>query len=417
VSPPLGGFALLAALASPQELLHVALGNSPQDFYGRSVCALGDVNGDGVPDYAVGVLGDNQRGPQSGTVKVLSGKTHVEILNLVGLHAGDRFGTSLSSAGDVDCDGTQDILVGAPGGSTNGLSSGSAYVFSGRDAVILYSFQGSHAGDELGESVALGRDIDGDGIAELILGAPGASSRGPNTGLVRVHSGADASILYVFHGDEAFDRFGCSVAGPGDLDGDGHNDLLVGACAPLTRKPGYACALSGADASYLYRFGGIQPADGFGVSVAGVGDLDRDGCQDVLVGAFLSDENGFEAGSAQLFSGRSGLPIATLLGDSTGAQFGTVVAGAGDVNGDGVGDFVVGAPEPELAFPGYARVFSGADRSVLATLVGSGPGYQFGVAAAGIGDVTGDGRSEVLIGAWADGTKGCWTGSASLWRL
>jgi hypothetical protein len=318
----------------------------------------------------------------------------------------------VAQAGDLDCDGQDDVLVGAPGACPAGKrDGGSAYLYSGRNAEVLYSFFGSEPGEELGSAVAPAGDMDEDGAPDVAVGSPGASH---GTGLVRVHSGADASIVYTFHGDAPLDRFGSALAGAGDVDGDGVVDLVVGAHQPGGRWPGYARVLSGADASILYTFGGEEPGDGFGIALALAGDLDGDGCAEVLVGAPFSDEQGSMAGSARLFSGRLGEPLEALLGDRPGDCFGIAVAAVGDVDGDGVADLAVGAHQPRSPAPGYLRVFSGATRAELATLCGAAPGHQFGVSAAGLGDVDGDGRSEIVVGAWADGTKGVWTGSVAV---
>jgi hypothetical protein len=400
---------LLFALQSPW---HVRLGDSPGDLLGQSLAALGDLDGDGLADFVAGLPGDNPAGPDSGAAKVLSGAAGHELLNLVGRARGERFGTSVALAGDLDCDGLPDVFVGAPGASPGGLrGAGSAQLFSGRNAEVIYSFFGTEQDGELGSAVVSAGDMDGDGLPEIAIGSPGTRH---GTGTVHVHSGADASILYTFHGDLPYDRFGAALAGASDVDGDGVSDLAVGAHQPAGRAPGYARVLSGADASILYTFGGEEPGDGFGLAVALVGDLDGDGCAEVLVGAPFSDEMGAMAGSARLFSGKSGEPLCAFLGDRPADCLGIAVAGVGDVDGDGVPDLAAGAHQPRTPAPGYLRLWSGATRAELATLVGAAPGHEFGVAAAGLGDLDGDGRGDIAVGAWADGTKGVWTGSVAV---
>ena len=395
-----------------QSPAYVRLGNSPGGRLGQSLALVGDHDGDGRPDLAIGIPGDNPSGPSSGAVFVTSGPNSNKILNLIGRRPGDRFGAAVASAGDVDCDGVVDILVGAPGACVNGRSSGSAYVFSGRTAEVLIEFDGERAGDAFGSSVAGAGDIDGDGVPEIIVGAPGARQAGFDSGSVRVYSGADASIVYTFHGTDAGDRFGCDVSGGGDHDADGVPDVVVGALQPRG-GPGYARVFSGRDASILYTFGGQEPGDAFGISVAALGDLDGDGGAEVLVGAPRSDEPGYQAGGAWLFSGKVGSILATFKGDGPEDRFGACVASLGDVDGDGIPDLAVGAPQQHLPRPGYLRVFSGRDFACLSTLVGAAPGHQFGIAAAPLGDLDADGLSDLAVGAWADSTKGVWTGSVA----
>jgi hypothetical protein len=402
----------LCAGATAQSPVYVRLGNSPAGRLGQSLALVGDHDGDGRLDVVIGIPGDNPSGPSSGSAFVTSGPNSSKILNLIGRRPGDQFGAAVASAGDIDCDGVVDILVGAPGACVNGRSSGSAYVFSGRTAEVLIEFDGEHAGDALGSSVAGAGDIDGDGVPEIAVGAPGARQAGFDSGSVRVYSGADASILYTFHGAGAGDRFGCCVAGGADHDADGVPDVVVGAFQPRG-GPGYARVLSGRDASLLYTFGGQEPGDGFGISVAALDDLDGDGGAEILVGAFRSDEFGYKAGSAGLFSGKDGVALATFLGDGPEDRFGACVTALGDVDGDGTPDLAVGAPQPHLPQAGYLRIFSGSDFATLTTLVGAEPGHQFGIAAASLGDFDDDGLSDLIVGAWADSTKGVWTGSVA----
>jgi len=405
-------FVALSAGAGAQSPAYVRLGNSPAGRLGQSLALVGDHDGDGRLDVVIGIPGANPSGPCSGSAIVTSGANSNKILNLIGRRGGDRFGAAVAGAGDVDCDGVVDILVGAPGACVNGRSSGSAYVFSGHTAEVLIEFDGERAGDAFGSSVAGAGDLDGDGVPELIVGAPGARQAGIDSGSVRVYSGADASIVYSFHGSDPGDRFGCHVAGGADLDADGLPDLVVGAFQPRG-GPGYVRVFSGRDASILYTFGGQEPGDGFGISVAALDDLDGDGGAEVLVGAFGCDERGYKAGSAWVFSGVSGEALARFHGDGAEDRFGACVTALGDVDGDGTADLAVGAPQVHLPRAGYLRVFSGRDFATLTTLVGAAPGHQFGIAAAPLGDFDGDGLADMIVGAWADNTKGVWTGSVA----
>ena len=152
--------------------------------------------------------------------------THVAQFTFTGDSAGDRFGNSVSSAGDVNGDGFDDLIVGAQNDDNNGTDSGSARVFSGADGSVLYNFDGDSAGDLFGGSVSGAGDVNGDGFDDLIVGAQNDDNNGANGGSARVLSGADGSVLYSFDG-EIGDGFGQSVSGAGDVDGDGFDDLIV----------------------------------------------------------------------------------------------------------------------------------------------------------------------------------------------
>ena len=174
-----------------------------------------------------------------------------------------------------------------------------------------------------------------------------------------VLSGADGSVLYNFDGDSTGDRFGISVSGASDVNGDGFDDLIVGAYQDDNNgtDSGSARVLSGFDGSFLYNFDGDSAGDEFGWSVSGVGDVNGDGIADLIVGARRDEKNGINSGAARVLSGSDGSVIYNFEGDSTDDRFGFSVSGAGDVNGDGVSDFIVGANSQVANIGSYAVVF------------------------------------------------------------
>ncbi|XOV77214.1 MAG: integrin alpha [Phycisphaerales bacterium] len=216
--------------------------------------------------------------------------------------------------------------------------------------------------------------------------APFDDNNGSGSGSARVFSGADGSVFFTFDGDAADDQFGWSVSGAGDVNGDGFDDFIVGAPFGSTNGivSGSARVFSGNDGSILYTFYGDSVEDAFGYSVSGAGDVNGDGFDDLVVGAYFESTNGTASGSARVLSGADGSILYTFYGDSAGGWFGFSVSGAGDVDGDGFDDFIVGAPfdDNSAINSGSARVFSGADGSVLFAFSGDSPDGFFGARSA-----------------------------------
>jgi hypothetical protein len=381
---------------------------------GYSVSGAGDVNGDGVADLIVGARNDDNNGTQSGSARVFSGLHGSILYTFNGDSAGDGFGYSVSGAGDVNGDGNADLVVGARFDDNNGSDSGSARVFSGLNGSILYTFNGEFAGDHFGESVSGAGDVNGDGVADLIVGARSRDNNGSGSGAARVFSGLNGSILYTFYGDSAGDQLGWSVSGAGDVNGDGYADLIAG--APLDDNnfddsSGSARVLSGLDGSILYTFHGEPENERFGESVSDAGDVNADGVGDFIVGNYSGSSQ--RPGSARVFSGVDGSILYTFFGDGSIDQFGYSVGGAGDVNGDGHADLIVGAYRDDNNGdrPGSARVFSGVDGSLLYTFIGDSDDDFFGWSVDGAGDVNGDGRADLIVGASKDDNNGDRSGS------
>ncbi|HIN80403.1 MAG TPA: hypothetical protein EYN00_04945 [Planctomycetes bacterium] len=402
-------------------ILHIFDGQSSGGLFGNAVSGVGDINGDGFDDVIVGEPLDDSNGAASGSVRVFSGADGSILHILVGDSAGDLFGQSVSGTGDVNGDGVPDFIVGAYWADNNGYNSGSARVFSGLDGSVLYVFEGDSYGDFFGFSVSSSGDVNGDGVPDFIIGAYWDDNSGNYSGSARVYSGFDGSNLYTFEGDSAGDGFGVSVSGAGDVNGDGFADLIIGAWGDDSNglNSGSARVFSGADGSILYTLLGESAGDAFGYSVSGTGDIDGDGFSDFIVGAYRDDNNGEDSGSARVFSGIDGSIIIALSGDAAGDQFGNSVSGAGDVNGDGHLDFIVGAYEDDNngIGSGSARVFSGGDGSILCTFSGESESDLLGRSVAAAGDVNGDGYADVIVGAVWDDNASLNSGSACVLSL
>jgi hypothetical protein len=346
------GQALVISGADGSTLL--VLQDAEGGHFGNAVALVDDVNGDGVPDVLVGAEQFSVFNQDPGFAELRSGADGSELFHWDGLDGRSQFGDAVAAAGDVDGDGVPDVIVGAPLHDANGLSSdaGMARVFSGDDGSVIRTWFGAGGGDQFGTSVGGVGDVNGDGFDDVIVGAPDAGP-GPGSGEVRVFSGANGSTLYSFLGTADFDRCGWSVTGAGDVNDDGTPDFAFG--SPNEAGVGSARVHSGADGSLLHLVLGDDALGSFGRDVAGAGDVDGDGYADLIVGAHIAQGTG----RARVISGRDGSTIHDLYGGATGDRFGESVTGVGDLDGDGYDDVAVGADQFSNSGPGEVRVVSG----------------------------------------------------------
>jgi len=324
-----------------------------------------------------------------------------------GAAVSDWLGISVAGTGDVDGDGKTDFIVGALYADPGGLAeAGSAFVYSGATGALIFQKNGAAIGDALGHTVAGTGDVNGDRRADFIISAPGADPGGlSHAGSAFVYSGADGSLLYQKDGVAVGDELGLSVAGAGDVSGDGKADFIIGAPyadpdgLPLS---GTAFVYSGGDGSLLFQKKGAASFDVLGIRVAGVGDINKDKRSDFIIGAPGADPNGLNAaGSVFVYSGLDGSLLFQKNGAAVGDQLGYAVAGSGDVNRDAKADFIVGAPTASpngFAQAGSVFVYSGADGSLLFQKNGAA-GEGMGTSIALVEDISNDGKSEFIIGA------------------
>ena len=393
-----------------------------------------------------------------------------------GATGGDQSGDSVASAGDVNGDGRDDVIVGAPSAGNNGrVGSGSSYVIYGAaananvDSSALtvsqgFRIDGAATGDRSGRSVASAGDVNGDGRDDLIIGAPEASNSRSFSGSSYViygaatHANVDLAALtasegFRIDGAATTDQSGISVAGAGDVNGDGRDDLIIGAPGADNEGRGdsgssyviYGAAtltdvdLAALTASEGFRINGAAPFDQSGSSVAGAGDVDGDGRDDIIIGAPGADNEGRgDSGSSYVIYGaatHANVDLAALTasegfridGAAAGDQSGISVAAAGDVNGDGRDDIIIGA----LWADNNGRADSGSSYVIynavthtnvdLAALTAS-QGFRIdgattddwsGRSVAGAGDVNRDGRDDLIIGApFADNNGRIFSGSS-----
>ena len=345
--------------AAANDSAGIALGQGPMD-----------VNSDGYDDLLIGAELTDSGGTDAGTAYLLLGPVSTASLSTADLRvngaaAGDYVGAALAFGDDLTGDGAPDLLLGAP---KVGSAAGAAYVVSGaltgnKSVTSGKKLSGVAANDTAGSAVAILSDVDGDGIAEALVGAPAATGSAATSGVAYLLLGpltaaaslsaADATLK----GATAADTAGTALCSLGDSDGDGYTDWAVGA-------PGQDSGGSGAGAVYVFYgsvsgagtfaskadaiFVGETGGDNAGVSIAGPGDVDGDGARDLFIGASGVDANGTESGAAYLalapFSGTVDLSAvaARLLGPAARDNAGEAVSGAGDMDGNGLPDLLVG---------------------------------------------------------------------------
>jgi hypothetical protein len=357
-------------------------GDATADYFGYGLTGGGDINGDGADDLVVGAYSADLGGSNAGAVYVYYGEPTSGALDasddadfiLVGSTSSDYLGHGVAILPSVDGDKYDELVMGAHGQDGGGSTAGSVYVFngplagsaSGTDVSVADArLQGEDATDYFGYWVADAGDFDGDGVSDLVVGANYESSAGSYAGAAYVFAGTtwsgtvDASTADLkLTGEAAGDYAGGSVDGIGDHDGDGYDDIIVGAYANDDggSTAGAAYVVEGNQTGTLsLGSAGIEryaegASDYAGCSVAGAGDVDGDGYADVLVGAYAAESTGAGAGSAYLLYGPLASGTASLSGadaifrgEDAQDYSGWSVSGAGDTDGDGYDDVLIGA--------------------------------------------------------------------------
>lgn len=395
--------------------------------FGSAASNAGDLNGDGFSDFVVGAPFHDVVFSEEGSAHVFYGSTDPSLSgpdwSFGGQYQGGRAGVGVASAGDLNGDGYGDLAVGTSGASNPEIDEGRVDVFYGSVGGLPSSpdwyFESNLEYTGVGMAVSTAGDIDGDGYGDLIVGAPSYSNGQSSEGRAYVFFGSSMGLPsnpgWTYESDEADANLGFSVASAGDVNGDGFSDVIVGAFAYTSGELyegaayGFYGSENGLPAVPNWFIQTNRVGAHYGMSVAGIGDVNGDGFSDVIVGAPYDTNGEIQEGRAYIYHGSAGglstIADQVLEENIANASFGVDVAAAGDVNGDGFSDVMVGSPYTAIpgSLDGRASLYLGTAAGVgndPGWLIGStGTGDLLGYSAAGAGDVNGDGFSDVVVGS------------------
>lgn len=398
-----------------------------QAMLGTCVTRAGDVNGDGFSDVLIGAPqfsnGQTREGRATLHLGAATGPSSTPAWTAESNSVGAHFGHSLASAGDVNGDGFSDIIVGAPYFTNGQYEEGRAYLYlgsaTGPSTVADWTYESDQANARSGWSVASAGDVNGDGYSDVVIGAYMHSSATTADGRAYVFLGSATGLAptpqWTYDSGQTNSFFGISVALAGDVNGDGYDDVLIGSSL-------YDDTYSTEGAAFLFHgspgglgttpawvaFGGQGTAQ-LGNQVGHAGDVNGDGYSDVFIGVYQGTDAQTGEGLVRVYHGGPGglsaTPDALIVGGQVNARFGVSASNAGDVNGDGYSDLVVGAQRFSMAFlnEGRASLFLGGPGGVPTapawSVTGGQAGAELGFSVSGAGDVNGDGHGDLLVGA------------------
>jgi len=417
---------------------------SKQDgaLLGWSVATAGDVNGDGYADVIVSAPRYDHGQTEEGMAFLYAGGPDGPAHSPAWMGESDQewawFGTAIATAGDVNNDGYADVIVGAPRYDGEQIDDGKAFVYHGgpKGLATTPAWTAPPAGQgtahfgisaRFGTAVYTAGDVNGDGYSDVIVTANGYDAEGTNEGAAFVYHGGPAGLAadpaWTAHPtDQAYANFGRSASTAGDVNGDGYSDIVIG--TPWYGNSQTEEQLDGTAFVYHGSATGLSLDPDwtvtdvftnaeFGTAVSTAGDVNNDGYSDVIVGAYKYTKvpwlTPWREGAAFVYHGGPGglavSPAWSAKGGQEQAKFGLAVSTAGDVNGDGYADIVVGAPgyASDQSHEGAAFVYQGGPEGLDANPTWSiegdqeGAGYGFTISTAG--DVNGDGYSDLIVGA------------------
>lgn len=370
-----------------------AFSQSPQQGAASSysLSPAGDVNGDGYSDVLVSVFTNEFGVSKDGKVQLLLGTGNglgsAPAWTIEG-KGGTNFGESIAQAGDVNGDGYFDVIIGASRFSNGEDNEGAAFVYygspSGLSSTPAWTMEGNQANSFFGISVSTAGDVNKDGYADVIIGAHYFDNGETNEGRVFIYLGSASGLgktpFFTAEGDQVNAFFGKAVACAGDVNRDGYSDVLIGA-------PGYDNGQINEGRAYLYLgtyMGMTQSASwtgesnqaeaNYGNTVAAAGDVNGDGFSDAIIGSNRYDEGQSNVGKIFVYMGSangfSGFPDWTYTGNKIDGNMGISVASAGDINGDSYGEVIVGSYgfNPEVS-TGDVFVFYGSRKGTTNEMI------------------------------------------------
>ena len=388
------------------------LGDHPQGQLGFRFGEPLDVDGDGVADLAAGSRSAKDGTHEAGTAGVWSGATGAAIRTWKGPPEDSLFGHWVMAVPDLNGDGRADVVIAAPNANVGGVMTGMLTARSPATGAELWRRSGRQGPSQFAWDLALASDHSGDGLVDLFVGEP--SENGGRTHLL---NGKDGTRIRTYTPPVRTSSFGWYVARIDDLDGDAVPDLAVGAPPGYGADDppnGAAYVFSAARGTMIRRWEGTQPGFGFGEQVAALGDLDGDGHGEVVVATppGSTDQARRLAGEVHVYSGTTGNELRRWHGTQPGELYGRMVVAAGDVDGDGVDDLAIGAPwhRTELGDRvGRVELRSGRSGAVLGGIVGDLADAWFGWHIRRAPDPEGRGRPALLVGAHRRTVGGEWS--------
>lgn len=403
-------FCALAPLAAAQQYggafeIEQALYNaSAGEVYGSACASIGDLNSDGIGDLLVTAPGTDSAGLiNNGAVRLLTGADGSLIHQFEGTADFERMGQAVVALPDINGDSIPDIAISSLKGD------GEVTLWSGADRTLIDTIAAPAGAHEFGCDLAVLPDISTNGVDELLIGAENTLVLGVAAGAVYAYDLDTRTSVQTVTGNALGDTFGCAVAAIADCNTDGVADYLVsapGADPSGLTNAGSVYLISGFDGSVLLQMDGVRAGQFLGTSVRGLDDMNGDLVPDFAIGTvrdFPSGGSGLFVGSVAIHSGADGTELRRHWGKDNFESFGGAVIDTGDLDGDGLGDYAIGAAGD--LYGGRVYVYYSSVDLLMTIMESEGAGDQHGTAIAAMGDHDGDGEPALLVTApLADGS-------------